>query len=1197
MISNLHSSNVNYLGFGKERVRSQRLHGTLGLDTTLGYLATVGILSLCAILALGKTIPIYDVTYLGSLTRIVQMIPLSLASATIVACALTLLFFLRKRHQNLLNQSRLPFSNEIPRAGGPTRPLPLLNSPKFDLSKLKPEGPVQDYLSSFGKMLADQEVLGNNICLVESGESFNRQDFILTHHLNFSNVTSWLNLGCDVLCLTPHIPGLLCHKFHDSQCVATSDQLILDNTVYNSCASIRVGYYFLVSSSPQWPDLYIYANIVSQYGGYALYAFQIIQHDQHAPIPTPFPQAFVPRELTLSVGDKEFLICDGRDNRSSTIVSPNTANLIELMITPVGSFPRILLSNLSRCLAKLDNVDFDEFIVLAASVRSCVASLDDNDFHDYLKPLYRYIFADKTNSLVSQTMNKTDVAIRTAYHFFSTPGVTILQSFHTIKALFEEHLLSSLFLILTFILSISLTFYLQPLHDSNPFVGSVTAPAPSLNPFREHTELVEPYSIVWVWLAFASPIVLTPVIEEFLLALLSKYSFWWTNMIWFALHGWRGLRGFIILWLTLVRRLLFPTPSKLRWFFYLNFMVVIHMIWNFLACVHFEPAGRQFLKCISTTYIQAWRHVKGMQNNGIEVTTEMLWEEFCQASYTLFLQLKSIGNTCFVSFPAASLDVASLILLSYLTWVVCRVLNRRAKRYRTLCVSTKRPSAKCRDTCGKVLLQMKLREHTCHSSEFCQIGPALPFHLPLLYSPCTCNLSEAITHRVLVEQMPFSVPYRKIERCFKALKRTLDPTPLVWDAEGFVLGKPKPVRDRFWKGVHSLEKIGCPLVQGMTDVQIPSQIQKTGNLFVKREFYDQNPYMDFKLKRPRPRTIVGCSDEILALLGPFMHSLDLKVKKISGIVKHKAAFQLDITRIEEAAADWNTEPFSSDVSSFDAAQRSEALLIQHQLFYLLGLPACIVDFLDVYDLKFSASHYDYVGGKRTRTIKFKSSDGTRKSGDPHTSVGNNLYHWFIMMYHLWSNGLSFSDCEICINGDDFFGVMKHQTPLSVQTTFSQFGIELKIGPTYEFCGGMFMGQRKQFVRDPARALFKFGFTHNSMFFQPSESKSQLRSIALCQTYLASANPIFSALVQRCLELTNGVERAEIDVRKLNYSLSEAAIDVSVGNPEFTTDVPWDVRCDYYRHFGIPPGLQIHFEEMISKLDRLDDMPLLLGRLL
>jgi hypothetical protein len=537
----------------------------------------------------------------------------------------------------------------------------------------------------------------------------------------------------------------------------------------------------------------------------------------------------------------------------------------------------------------------------------------------------------------------------------------------------------------------------------------------------------------------------------------------------------------------------------------------------------------------------------------------------------------------------ASAPIATA-LMAMMYWCLARLGSRAAKVHRAFCCG----GCKLRRQAG---LKCRVHHHRCRQSQFMQIGPDLPFHYPLLMNPCTHVATFGLSQRMLAPASGYEEGFSPDLSFLKDPKYGIDATPLVWDWDHFIEGKPARLRDRAIAGLASLKAKGAYVDNGQLHVpwdhpkskhdrvQVIDQIV---GMFTKREFYDYWPNEDKVMK---PRIISGCSDEVLAWLGPYMLGLCHKVGKLYGMYKDYSANVLShqCAAIVQAARSWHKRVVAYDVHSYDRNQGPEVLNLQHQLYQMLGMPYHVLQFLAEYDLEWVGEFSDRE--LHRRAISFHSTVGCRKSGDPHTSAGNNLFHWFLVMYlsHIWK-----SDVVCMINGDDFLGAFERVNFSDLVALYQRFGITVERGEGYEFCGGYYMGEQYTYVRDPTRALFKFGWFHGNIHLDPV---SVMHAVSQCHSYISSQNPILSSLIRRCYALSCGsLAYQHLTASQIGYAASFYLGQTGL-SPTFSTSIPFDVRIEYYDRFGIPPCLQIEQEVSIQHLNLSDSLLPLVGRLL
>lgn len=496
-------------------------------------------------------------------------------------------------------------------------------------------------------------------------------------------------------------------------------------------------------------------------------------------------------------------------------------------------------------------------------------------------------------------------------------------------------------------------------------------------------------------------------------------------------------------------------------------------------------------------------------------------------------------------------------------------------------------------------LKAKHGRSVCKPSWFRQIGMILPFNIPSIFSGCAHNLCQGVSERMLSRPSPLRLSdvdtVKRLDQHIPSFVKLVTLKPIVWDWVGFLLGKEAKLKKRALEGRESLEAKGGHEEDGQFLLGSPN-VEQDVSLFVKREFANSLPDVT---KTAKPRIISSCSNEVLAFLGPYMHSADDLLNSIPGIVKKFAPWQLSdrVTEMVRTANTWRKHIVASDMNSFDRSQVSPLMLVQQHLYAALGFPKHVCDFLQQYDMNWVGKAYmtDPVLRKRFRAITFISNDGCRKTGDPHTSFGNNLFHVFMLHAALEESGSDMSEASVFINGDDMLGTFKRLTYQQLSGFYAENGLTITRGDGLEFCGGYFMGASSTFVCDPQRALFKFGWCHSGI--GKGSDAEMLRAISICRTYGASGNPIFSALIARSLQLTRTARAVTVDPRKISYSASLGVLSASEACPSFTTEVAFDVRLEYHRRFGVLPGYQVACEHEIAHLDQYSSLPELLGRVL
>jgi hypothetical protein len=551
---------------------------------------------------------------------------------------------------------------------------------------------------------------------------------------------------------------------------------------------------------------------------------------------------------------------------------------------------------------------------------------------------------------------------------------------------------------------------------------------------------------------------------------------------------------------------------------------------------------------------------------------------------------------------AGVLPAFSFFGLAVWSW---RLLHKRVLRYRLAsCSGQHAKLGRYVTRWGGVSMRATALFQTCRPSYFTRIGPSLPYHTPSCNSPCSHSLCAGV-HTRMMKRLPeqfTDLPRRTAEKeVYDWAFSDVDNSELHWCWDEFLANKPAKLKARAQRGLDNLLRSGAKIVStpnGKHLLLVSALIKAAVSLFVKREFYDRNELRD--KESWSPRIISNCSDEVLAFLGPYCWDAEHKLHQIPGMCKFVPASQLSpqIQKIVAQARNWRKAVVGYDMSRYDRHQLFHHMDMQHECYRRIGMPAHVLAFLKTYDIKWSGSSRGRLRcGKRRTCLRFTSSDGQRKTGDPHTSLGNNLFHWFLLMWVLYSRKIAKTDVLFCLNGDDFIGTFKTLTLSNLLKEYYDRGFEAERSGNMEFCGGFYMGRSCTFVRDVNRSLYKLGWNINKL--REDEVDPMMKATLACQTYITHSNPILSSYISaglQTLQFTKARKLLPRDIADVSYGLSSHKINLDLGDPDFSTTVPFDVRIAYSQQFHISPGNQMAFERQAFKVWASGEMPILLGRL-
>jgi len=274
-------------------------------------------------------------------------------------------------------------------------------------------------------------------------------------------------------------------------------------------------------------------------------------------------------------------------------------------------------------------------------------------------------------------------------------------------------------------------------------------------------------------------------------------------------------------------------------------------------------------------------------------------------------------------------------------------------------------------------------------------------------------------------------------------------------------------------------------------------------------------------KPKAPRLIQGASPEFICLMGPITMAVQDMIKK-SWNKTNWAYFTSGATNAEvgKYVADGGGLIQEDDVSSYDSSICSAICELEAWLMEKLGATP-----LQLQLFRANISTH----GWTSRGIRYKV-DGTRKSGDPWTSVFNSLLNGCM---HLWAyvrlSGIGVRTAvkhyRIVVQGDD--SLARHPgVKLDFKSMLAKLGFEcicIYRSSLYdaEFCNSLVYQTVKGPIMGPkvGRVLAKLGYFNNPPL--RAAPKSILRGIALGFQQVAKFVPLLMPLVDRLLRITQG----------------------------------------------------------------------------
>lgn len=280
-------------------------------------------------------------------------------------------------------------------------------------------------------------------------------------------------------------------------------------------------------------------------------------------------------------------------------------------------------------------------------------------------------------------------------------------------------------------------------------------------------------------------------------------------------------------------------------------------------------------------------------------------------------------------------------------------------------------------------------------------------------------------------------------------------------------------------------------------------------------------------KQKAPRLIQGATARFVARLGPWFAAAQGRVK--SAWDGRKTCFLFTSGRSATRVAEFIGELVSKgwliledDIGAYDASI-CEALCY-YELWWAIkcGAPRIVIDHMRAN----IATH-----GSTSRGLKY-GVDGTRKSGDPFTSLFNSIHNGGMKLFlYCKLRGVSveqaMEEIGMVVQGDDNLMCHAAQEDLNFAPHMLRLGFESECIyreklENAEFCSCRFCRSLKgwRLVPKAGRQFSKMGY-----FINPpnASAESLMRGVALGFAASCSLVPPLRAVCDRILELTSGVE--------------------------------------------------------------------------
>jgi len=315
----------------------------------------------------------------------------------------------------------------------------------------------------------------------------------------------------------------------------------------------------------------------------------------------------------------------------------------------------------------------------------------------------------------------------------------------------------------------------------------------------------------------------------------------------------------------------------------------------------------------------------------------------------------------------------------------------------------------------------------------------------------------------------------------------------------------------------------------------------TRKSFVKVEVNLYNSPAGYKNKAPR--LIQGATPEFIALVGPAFMAIQQEIKRIWG-KKHFVWFTSGAKSKE--LADYITEfeswkIFENDVSSWDASMHEELGKLEVWIAKQFGARRAVLDLM-------TANIHTH--GVTSKGVKYKVK-GTRKSGDPYTSLFNSVINGLIHLYCLHKSGVpvtGFKDAvRMVVQGDD--NLMRHPPQLQVDwSIIEKLGFKAENLYREDEYQAEFCSSRLYPVDDGKNGFCfgpKLGRVLNKLlcFTNPPKNEHPMaiaRGVAMGMREMASYVPHLGVVVDSLLAQTEGHEAISVKQEswRMNYSFQK-----------------------------------------------------------
>lgn len=372
--------------------------------------------------------------------------------------------------------------------------------------------------------------------------------------------------------------------------------------------------------------------------------------------------------------------------------------------------------------------------------------------------------------------------------------------------------------------------------------------------------------------------------------------------------------------------------------------------------------------------------------------------------------------------------------------------------------------------------------------------------------------------------------------------------------------------------------------QPLTAAQIKRYTTRGGFVKVENNLY----HSPLGQKHKAPRLIQSATAEFIAIVGPWFMALQDQIKRKWRPGHSNLVFTSGMSAEQTAAFLTSKvgEILEDDLGKFDSSISEPWCKYEVWLAKKFGAPLAVLQLMHA-NIK--------TRGKTTNGWKY-CVPGTRKSGDPFTSLFNSIINGIahLYLYCKWT-GCSVEESRsriwMLLQGDDNAMVHVDRTHFDWREGMAGLGFDSESFyrtsfDHLEFCSSRLykLADRYTFGPKPGRVLAKLGYVIDP---PPTVSReSMVRGIALGLEKQTSFIPPLRVVVKRLLALTEG-HAAYYDRRYDAYKMNYTTVH---------KETP-DVYDSLFQQYGWTPTIQKQFEKEVGSMRLGDPYPSCLAEIL